>query len=262
MAVITKFDPGYFCWAELATTDTAIAGTFYCELLGWQMHALPTDGEMSYILFTKEETPVCAMYEIDEESAAETPPYWQSFIAVEEIDAVCARVIELGGEVVMDPFEIGEEGKMALVEDPEGAFVALWESMAPRSVRMREEGTIGWNELYVFEPKNASPFYEALFGWEAHSDEECESEYNYTHFRKAGEAVGGMIEIQEEWEGVIPHWAIYIQVDDLDTTLDKLEELGGAIASDVMSAEGVGDFVVVTDPLGVHFLLVELYEEE
>lgn len=262
MAVITKFDPGFFCWAELATTDAARAGAFYTQLFGWQMQELPSDGELPYLLFSKEQTPVCAMYEIDEESAIETPPYWQSFIAVEEIDAVCARAAELGGEVVMDPFEIGEEGKMALIEDPEGAFVALWESMAPRSVRMREANTLGWNELYVFEPKNATPFYEALFGWESQSDTACEGEYCYTHFRKGDEAVGGMIEIQEEWEGVIPHWAIYIQVEDLDTTLDRLEELGGTIASDIMSAEGVGDFVVVTDPLGAHFLLVELYEQE
>lgn len=261
MAVITKFDPGFFCWAELATTDTAVAGTFYCELFGWQMHALPTDGEMSYILFTKEETPVCAMYEIDEESASETPPYWQSFIAVEEIDAVCARAVELGGDVVMEPFEIGEEGKMALVEDPEGAFLALWESLSPRSVRMAEANTIGWNELYVFDTQNASPFYEALFGWEAQNGLVSDEEFSYTQFRKEGVAIGGMLEIQDEWEGVLPHWAIYIQVDDLDEMIDRLEQLGGSVVSDVMFVEGVGDFAVATDPQGAHFLLIELYEE-
>ncbi len=261
MAVVTRFDEGFFCWADLATTNTEIAKVFYCGLFEWQVQEVPTDGEMPYIMLLKDAVPVCAMYEMDDAEAESASSYWQSYIAVDDIDAVCERAAALGGDIIMDPMDVMEAGRMALIQDPEGAVMALWESHQASSVRILEEGAIGWNELYVDNTEAAGNFYSALFGWQRESYPIAEESMLYTEFKHQGDAVGGMLQIQEEWEGVPPHWAIYFQVDDLDEALERLENLGGTIATEIMEAEGVGDFVVVQDPMGAHFMLIELFED-
>ena len=73
----------------------------------------------------------------------------------------------------MPPFDVMEEGRMALIMDPTGATVALWEAKNYIGAGLvNTVGAMGWNELVSPEAEKAATFYTALFGWEIRFVEE------------------------------------------------------------------------------------------
>jgi predicted enzyme related to lactoylglutathione lyase len=51
---------------------------------------------------------------------AEVPPHWAVYFSVADTDVSVARILELGGSVLMAPIDI-EPGRFAAVADPTGA---------------------------------------------------------------------------------------------------------------------------------------------
>jgi hypothetical protein len=67
----------------------------------------------------------------------------------------------------MEPMEIPPEGRMALIADPSGAVVGLWQPEEHQGVDVIDTaGAMAWNELQTRDLPRASRFYEAVFGWE------------------------------------------------------------------------------------------------
>ena len=73
--------------------------------------------------------PVAAMF--DPPSQRGRAASWASYVSVEDADASAARATDLGGRVVMGPFDVRDAARIAVIEDPQGAVLALWE---PRRV--------------------------------------------------------------------------------------------------------------------------------
>ena len=61
MAKIESYAPGSFCWAELATTDTAAAKQFYTSLFGWTVTEFPIPGGI-YTIFQAAGNDAAAMF--------------------------------------------------------------------------------------------------------------------------------------------------------------------------------------------------------
>jgi len=79
----------------------------------------------------------------------------------------------------------------------------------------------------------------------------------YIEFKLGDVSVAGMLEIKPEWGGVPPHWAVYFSVENCDATIESAKSLGGSIESEIMEVPGMARFVVVQDPQGAHFLIME-----
>ncbi len=114
--------PGPFSWNELLTSDVNAAGAFYTQLFGWQTEAMP--GGMPYTLFKKNEMFVGGMMTLPMPGV---PPHWLTYVTVEGADAAAARVTELGGKIVAPPFDVPNVGRIAVVQDPQGAFFGVFE---------------------------------------------------------------------------------------------------------------------------------------
>jgi predicted enzyme related to lactoylglutathione lyase len=257
MAVKQGFEEGLFCWADLATTDANLSKTFYAELFHWDVEEMPTP-QGNYYLFKKGENAVCAMYELDADKKAQNiPAHWMSYISVDIVDVTVSGAKNLGATILVEPLDVMHVGRMAVIQDPEGAVVALWQSKEDGPVAYKENKTIGWNELYVKDTNRAKEFYEDLLIWEP-SVGKTDDGMDYTEFHLGPEAVGGMLEIQEEWGEIPPHWALYFQVANLQEKMKTVEDLGGSVVTEVMNAENVGNFVVIQDPQGAHFLMIEM----
>ena len=56
---------------------------------------------------------------------AGTPPHWMAYIAVDDVDAAIGKVAGLGGNVLAEPFDIPNVGRMGVIQDPQGAVVSL-----------------------------------------------------------------------------------------------------------------------------------------
>ena len=90
-------------------------------------------------------------------------------------------------------------------------------------------GTFSWADLGTVDAAAVKAFYAGLFGWEA-EDVPAGDAGTYTMLRKDGREVAGMSELSAEMgeQGVPPHWLSYVTVEDVDATVARAEELGGA----------------------------------
>src|SRR5688572_3463821 len=117
MGLRTRHDPGTFSWVDLATTDADRARAFYGGLFGWETVDTPGSAGTESMC-NPDIVPVAAL---DEETPGDSPPRWTSYATVEAVEATAGRVDELGGKLLAGPFEVGDAGRMAIVQDSHGA---------------------------------------------------------------------------------------------------------------------------------------------
>jgi uncharacterized protein len=123
---------GSFCWNELSTTDDAAAIKFYTELLGWQVKSSnmpPCEGSpevppMVYNEIVVDGKHVGGIFKMGSEFG-QTPSHWMAYVAVEDVDAKAAQVVELGGKVCVPPTDIPNTGRFCVINDPTGATISL-----------------------------------------------------------------------------------------------------------------------------------------
>src|SRR5690349_16908697 len=98
MPTMTSHPPGAFSWIELMTTDAAGARAFYSQVFDWSVNEIPM-GEMgNYYIFQKDGADAAAMFQAGPDMAG-VPPFWMSYISVEDADASTAKAKELGATV-------------------------------------------------------------------------------------------------------------------------------------------------------------------
>ena len=255
MPTFSKHDPGTFTWVELATTDTAAAKAFYASLFGWSFVDTPAGPDMIYTRLQLGGQDVAALYPQQKEQRDHgVPPNWMSYVTVESADRTAAKAKDLGGKLLMDPFDVMTHGRMAVVQDGGGAVFALWEPRNHIGVQRRDDvNTLCWNELYVHDVAAAKAFYTALFGWTAKTDAG-----GYTEWRQGETAVGGMIAIDPQWGPMPPHWLPYVSVADCDAMAAKAQKSGGKVMMPAEDVANVGRFALLTDPQGAAFAIIKL----
>jgi hypothetical protein len=111
-----------FCWNELRTRDLERAAEFYGQLFGWEFSDYPSIMGKYYVITHRDET-CSGILQIDHRWG-EMPPRWMVYFAVQHVDITVDRVRQLGGYVVVHPFDIAE-GRGAVVADAQGAMFDL-----------------------------------------------------------------------------------------------------------------------------------------
>ncbi|RQW77620.1 MAG: VOC family protein [Geobacter sp.] len=254
MAEITAHSPGRFCWADLGTNDLDGAKKLYGELFNWQFRDVPVGEGMGYTMALVRGHEVAGLYRLDEkEKAAGWLPRWQAYISVANADAAAGRVKELGGKVIAPPVDVQDAGRMAVVQDPVDAIIALWEPRAHIGARlMGEPGSICWNELLTRDIDKAASFYMKLFPWEPRTMETGAGPYTIFNFAGVDEA--GMMLMPPECGHEIPcNWLVYFMVEDCDATVAKAEKLSARIMKSPTDIPWVGRFAVLQDTQGAVF---------
>lgn len=242
---------GTFCWAELSTTDQDAAKSFYAALFGWEADDRPVGDGAHYSMQNLGGKPVAAISaQPSAQREAGVPPLWNSYVWVESADGIAARVAELGGTVHAGPFDVMQAGRMAVVQDPQGAFFMLWEKGEHHGAALvNEPGALVWNELSTPDMEGAAAFYNDLFGWSTESLESSPEPYLVI---KNGEASNGGI--RELKEPMPPNWLVYFGVEDIEQGVAKVAELGGGTMVEPFDI-GVAKIAVVHDPQGAAFAL-------
>jgi uncharacterized protein len=109
-------EQGALSWCELLTNDTDKAGAFYAELFGYQRE--PFGAEGTYTVFKKGETQIAGMMTAPMEGI---PNYWGLYFTAGDVDAVADKVKAAGGQAMMEPQDMPEVGRLAVLADPQGA---------------------------------------------------------------------------------------------------------------------------------------------
>lgn len=245
---ITRPTLGAPCWAELGTTDVAAAGEFYGRLLGWTPEADPNPEASGYTMQLLAGDPVAAAGPVHGEGQ---PVAWTVSIAVADAEETAAKVGAAGGSVLAPPMDVFDLGRFALIADPSGAVLSLWQAGTfAGASRLNEPGTLCWTELRTPDPESALAFYPEVFGWTVTPGE------GYTQFGVDGQDFGGLLPMGDDFpEGIPPHWALYFGVDDVDTAAARATELGAVVHVPGTDIPGTGRFAVLTDPQGAAFAI-------
>ena len=246
----TEYAPGTFCFADVGTRDPEASAAFYTALFGWD--ASDTPG--AYTMFELRGKPVAGMFEAPEDFA----PAWLSYISVEDGAATAAAVRSAGGSVLLEPRPVSEQadvGQTALIADPQGALVALWQPGAHKGAGLvNEEGTLVWNGLSTSDVPAAQGFYGSLFGWTYEVLGGTEDDPYWEIRNREGWLNGGIAGLPAP--GVPPSWLVTFTAADADAAVARVEELGGAVVQPAADVP-IGRFAVVADPAGVMFSLFQ-----
>ena len=258
MPEITEYPSGSPSWADLLCKDGQVAKDFYGGLFGWTYDDHPAGPGMVYTMFRHNGVPVCASAEPGP-GQENLPSHWSVYFTVDDLGAAVERAKNAGGTVLMEPFDVLDVGRMALIQDKEGAVLRLWYPIAHAGAgKMHEPGALCWFELATTDPDSASAFYTQLLPAEAGPDPN--TDFPYTLVKVSGVQVAGIIQIGEDWGPVPPNWGVYFGVEDVDATVAKAQELGGGVIVEPRDIEDFARFAVLRDPDGAVFNILRLNE--
>jgi len=239
----TSYTPGTFSWAELMTSDAGAAKDFYSTVFGWEYEDNPTGPDPDapvYSMAQRDGHNVAALFADDSQ-----PPHWNCYVTVESVDDTAQRATDTGGTLIHEAFDVMDVGRMAVIADPTGAALCLWE---PRrhigATLVNTTGSMTWNDLVTPDPDAASDFYGKLFGW---TFEELPGDVDYRVIRNGDGDNGGILP-----QDGMAAWMPYFGHDDVDRLTTEVDGLGGKLYNGPMQLNG-GRVAVLGDPQGAVF---------
>lgn len=282
MAERDGYIPGVPCWIDTSQPDPDAAVKFYEGLFGWACEdVMPPDSPGGkYFMARLRGRDVAAISSVGEGA----PPVatWNTYIWVGSADETAAKVKDAGGEVLMDPFDVMEAGRMAGFVDPEGAVLFVWAANQHKGARVvNEHGALNFNNLETRDVATATAFYGAVFGWRTLSlDGGFQAwtlpgygdylERDNPGLRKGMEEMGVTSEfadvvatispITEGQSEVAARWSVTFAVDDADASAQKAEELGGKVLAGPFDGPWVR-MAVIADPQGATFIASQFVAE-
>ncbi|MGH3869484.1 MAG: VOC family protein [Pseudonocardiaceae bacterium] len=251
MSQRTSYAQGTPNWVDLQTPDPDAAKSFYGQLFGWRYEDRPLPQGAVYSMAVKDDGVVAAIALQALGMAAQgAPPMWNTYLAVDDVDAVAARVEPAGGKLLMAPFDVMDAGRTAVVMDPTGAVVALWQAKVHiGATRTREPGTMTWHELMTDDEGVAAAFYQQVVGLTTGTINFGEG--TYTTFSSGEGAVAGTTPAPP---GVPNHWQVYFAVEDASDAARRATELGGTVVNGPMDTP-IGAMAMLRDPQGGAFTI-------
>jgi uncharacterized protein len=242
-----RYEHGTFSWTDLSTPDAEASKAFYGGLFGWEFEDNPVPEGGVYVMARLGGRAAAAMFE-----TTERHPAWASYVTVGDADAITDRARELGANVMAEPFDVMDAGRMATLQDPPGAVFCIWQP--GRSIGaevVNGPGALSLNQLNTTDPQAAQRFYTELFGWRFEEFQGGPGPYFGIYRGEATNA--GMMQLPPGQEAP-PHWLVYFGIDDLDAAASQIETSGGRLVVPKLDVPG-GQIVVAQDPHGATFAL-------
>jgi predicted enzyme related to lactoylglutathione lyase len=251
MTVLTNHRLGEPCWVDFASSDVDASREFYTSLFGWTADVAPPEYG-GYVTFRSNGHAVAGMGSVMGDMQADV---WTTYLLVEDAAATEKAAVDAQADVYAPTMSVGDKGTMAVLADPGGAAIGIWEPGEFRGFEaIAEAGAPAWHELYARNFPAQIEFYTTVFGWSTQVLGDT-ADFRYSTFGPEGTPVGGVFDADAMLpEGVPSHWMIYFGVDDADAASARVIELGGTVVRDPWDSE-FGRFAQVTDPQGGLFLL-------
>jgi uncharacterized protein len=269
---------GVPCWVDTAQPDPEAAAAFYEDLLGWKFKdRMPADSPGHYFVAQLRGRDVAAVGSQPEGS----PPAaaWDTYIWVDNAEDAAAKAKEAGGTVLLEPFDVTDAGRMAVIADPYGAAFRVWQANKHKGAQLvNAPGSWNWSNLETSDLEGSSTFYNSVFGWESDIVDFGRGSFamcrlpGYGDFleqfdpdlrtRQAGagapsgfeDAVAWIVPLSNDGSGghASPHWSVTFSVDDADAVAERARRLGGRILVPPVDTPPVR-VAILSDPQGAVF---------
>lgn len=241
-------------WVDLSSSDPAASRAFYERLFGWQIVVSPDPQYGGYAMARVGDRDVAGIGPTQSPGA---PTAWMLYIGTPDAAGVATKVRAAGGTVVMAPFDVGDVGRMAVFQDPSGAFISAWQPQTMAGFPAATPNAYGWAELNARGLDRALPFYESVFGWTRRT-REVEGAPPYTELQLAGESIAGAMEMNPMVPAEVPsYWMVYFAVEDVDRSFATALDAGAREMLGPTDFPG-GRFAIVSDPQGAFFGLLRM----
>jgi predicted enzyme related to lactoylglutathione lyase len=246
------------CWIDLGVKDIGAARAFYGSLFGWDIQPGPPEAG-GYAMCLKDGRPVAGIG--PGPGAADAPASWTTYIAADSADETAARIRAAGGQLLMEPMDVMDVGRMAMAADPAGAVFGLWQSRTHTGAGLvNEPDTLCWNENMSRDFDGNKAFYHAVFGYD-YDDMSAEG-FSYATLKLGDQIVGGIGGLGGNIPAATPaHWSTYFAVADTDAALATVAGLGGSVVQPAWDSP-YGRMAVVSDDQGAPFSIMGLAAAE
>jgi uncharacterized protein len=254
MAAVSSYRHGTPNWVDVSSTDLAKTKAFYKGLFGWDALDFGADAG-NYGFFLKDGKDVAGFGP----TMGGAPPARSTFIKVDDVDAVAAKIPENGGTVLAGPFDLpNESGRMAYIVDPAGAYYGVYQPKQHKGAALaNEEGAFVWNELCSRDIAGSLAFLTAVVGNECVEMEG--SDGHYFLIKAGGRTVAGAMPMGDMFPKEVPsHWATYIMTDLVDEKAAMVQSLGGSVVVPPSDMPNVGYFAVLSDCCGATFSIIRI----
>lgn len=247
----TAWLPGTPCWVDLSVDDVAKASAFYATLFGWEVEIDPDPNFGGHGNFSLNGKQVAGVSPTMGEGE---PQVWATYLATDDLDRTATKITGAGGQLISEPMDIGEHGRLIVATDPGGAVFGLWQSGTHTGMQLANEpGSVTWNENMSLDFEGNKKFYTEVFGYDY--DDMSEDGYSYATMDLNGTAVGGIGILPTE--EMPPHWMTYFAVADTDATVAKVLELGGQVLKEAFDTP-LGRIAIVADNQNAPFAMIAL----
>ncbi|HEX8003478.1 MAG TPA: VOC family protein [Mycobacteriales bacterium] len=243
------YAPGEPSWVDINTTDVAATRTFYATLFGWAADDVPMEDAGGYGMFSLGGRYVGGY---GPTQAPGQPAAWSVYFDTEDVDKTAEVVTSAGGTVVMGPVDVFTSGRMAVFQDPAGAFFSVWQAGDHLGAQVQDEpNALTWVELTTSDTEGAKRFYAEVFGWGEQTA--TEGSMPYTEFQQGGRSIAGMMAKPAEMPAEVPsYWMPYFQPADIERTVAEAAALGATVMVPPSPIPN-GRFAVLADPQGAAF---------
>ena len=273
--------PGVPCWVDTSQPDPQAAAAFYSGLFGWECESvLPPESPGKYLIARLRGGEVAAVGSIPE--GAPAAAMWNTYIWVESADQTASRILDAGGQALMEPFDVMDAGRMAVFADPEGARFCVWQAKEHKGARIvNEAGSVNFNGLNARDLEGARSFYGSVFGWQTLRLDGAGEMWTLPGYgdhleqgtpglrKRMAEAgappgfedvVATINPIPDDQTDVAAHWSVTFAVEDADASAAKASELGGKVIVSPFDAPWVR-MAVIADPNGATFMVSQFVPE-
>lgn len=288
------YPAGVPCWIDTAQPDPDAAVAFYSGVFGWEFEdQMPAGSSRRYAIARIDGRDVAGVGGPPDPApggpAAPAPTRWTTYVSVASADDAAAAVAAGGGTVRTPPVDVLDAGRTALIADPSGAELGLWQARRRHGAQaVNEPGTWNWSDLHTRDVDGSATFYGMVFGWEAtpvpemggavmwrlpgYGDHLATLDPDLRRRHAEGgvpagfaDAVGWLIPLPPGGDDTggadrgdegdePPHWAVTFAVDDPDATAARAEDLGGSVVVPPFDA-GPARLATLRDPQGAVFTI-------
>ena len=235
------------CWVDLSSADPERSAAFYGRLLGWTVTE-PDEEHGGYRHLLLDDRPVAGL-------VASQPGHvdaWSVYLASEDAAATVRAAQAAGGKVVSDAVRVGDLGTMALVTDPAGDLVGVWEAGSFPGGLVGVVGAPGWFALHTARYDAAVAFLRDAFGWQTRVLSDRAG--RYALHTTDGVQHAGVVDAAVLPDPVLG-WSVSLAVADADAAAAEAEALGGVVLTPPHDT-AYGRLAQLRDPLGAAFRLV------
>ena len=272
--------PGVPCSVDTSQPDPEAALPFYGGLFGWEFEdMMPVEADGNYFMGRIRGGDVAAVGSIP--AGAPAMATWNTYVWVESADDTAAKARKAGGSVLMEPFDVMDAGRMAVLSDPEGAVFSVWQAKEHKGAQVvNEHGSLNFNSLATRDPEGAKAFYRDVFDWETldlpagvmwtlpgygdHLEEGNPGLREQMAQMGAPEGfidvVAAMNPIADDDNDTPANWSVTFAVDDADAIAAKAVELGGEVLAGPLDAPWTR-MAVIKDPQGATFVASQFVQE-